>query len=118
MWLQSYYTDPEKQRKGDPGHPEKCPIFLLHKVYSDDPENEIVPDCKSGKLGCVDCKMKLCARLNENLRPIRDRRAELLKHPGDVWDVLAAGRDRARQRAGNVMSKVRSAMKINYRGKK
>jgi tryptophanyl-tRNA synthetase len=116
--LKSYFTDPEKQRKGDRGHPDKCPVYLLHKVYSEDAENEIAPDCKSGELGCVDCKMKLCIRLNENLRPIRDRRAELLKRPSDVWDILADGRDRAHQRAENVMDKVRSAMKINYRGKK
>ena len=116
--LKSYYTDPEKLRKGDPGHPDKCPVFLLHKIYSKEPENEIAPGCKSGALGCVDCKMLLSGRLNENLRPIRDRRTELLKNPDDIWDILAAGRDRARKRAENVMGKVRSAMEINYRGKK
>ena len=116
--VKSYYTDPKKIRQGDSGHPDKCPVFLLHKVYSRDPESEIAPVCKSGELGCVDCKKMLCANLNNALQPIRDRRAELLKHPADVWDVLAGGRDRARRRATNVMEKVRSAMKINYRGKK
>ncbi len=116
--LKSYYTDPEKIRQGDPGHPEKCPVYLLHLVYSEDPAGDIAPDCKSGKLGCVDCKMKLAGRMNETLRPIRDRRSELEKHPDEVWDILAVGRDRARQRAANVMNKVRSAMKIDYRGKK
>lgn len=113
--LKGFYTDPEKLRKGDPGHPEGCPIFLLHKIYSEDPQSEIVPDCKSGVLGCVDCKMKLSERLNARLVPIRERRAELLQKPDYVWDVLADGRDSARSRAENVMEKVRTAMKMNYR---
>lgn len=116
--VKSYYTDPKKIRQGDSGHPDKCPVFLLHRVYSPDPESEIAPVCKSGELGCVDCKKMLSTNLNNALQPIRDRRAELLKHPADVWDVLATGRDRARSRAANVMEKVRAAMKINYRGKK
>ena len=61
--------------------------------------------------------MKLNANLNNALQPIRDKRVELLKNPDFVWDVLAIGRDRARQRAGNMMDKVRKAMKISYRKK-
>lgn len=116
--LKSFYTDPKKQRKGDPGNPDGCPIFLLHKVYTDNPENEIAPECKSGVLGCVDCKMKLSNNLNNALRPIRDKRVELLKDENYVWDVLATGGERARVRASNMMEKVRSAMKISYRKKK
>ncbi|MBU0985046.1 MAG: tryptophan--tRNA ligase [candidate division Zixibacteria bacterium] len=116
--VKSYFTDPKKLRQGDPGNPDTCPVFLLHKVYSDNPEAEVAPDCRSGALGCVDCKLKLSARLNERLRPIRDRRAELVKRPDDVWDILQVGAGRARTRAESVMDKVRSAMKINYRKKK
>lgn len=116
--LKSFYTDPEKVHKGDPGNPDGCPIFLLHRIYSENPKEEIAPPCITGELGCVDCKMKLSANLNAKLAPIRDRQDQLLKDPDYVWDVLATGRDKARQRAGNVMDKVRSAMKMNYRGKK
>ncbi|KAA3630683.1 MAG: tryptophan--tRNA ligase [Calditrichaeota bacterium] len=116
--LKSFYTDPNKQRKGDPGNPDKCPIYLLHKIYSDNPEKEIAPPCRTGELGCVDCKLKLTERLNKSLAPIREKRQELLKDPNQVWDILATGRDRAKQRAGNVMDKVRSAMKLSYRKKK
>ena len=116
--LKSFYTDPEKIHKGDPGHPDGCPIFLLHKVYSDDPENEIAPPCRSGELGCVDCKLKLSGRLNRRLEPLREKRAELIQKPDFVWDVLAAGSEKARTRAENVMSKVRAAMKMDYRKKK
>lgn len=112
--VKGYYTDPKKVRKGDPGHPEKCPVYLLHRIYTRDPEEEIAPDCRSGDLGCVDCKMKLAANLNESLQPIRDRRANLAKRPSFVWDVLRTGAERARFRAQNVMAKVRSAMKMSY----
>ncbi len=115
--LRSFYTDPEKLRQGDSGHPEKCPVFLLHRVYTEDPDNEIAPSCKSGKLGCVDCKMILNKNLNNALQPIRDKRVELQKTPDFVWDVLKMGGDRARTRAEIVMEKVRSAMKTNYRSK-
>jgi len=116
--LRSFYTDPKKVHQGDPGHPQGCPIFLLHRIYTENADKQIAPPCKTGELGCVDCKMILAKNLNASLAPIRERQDELLKNPDYVWDVLATGRDRARARAGNVMEKVRTAMKMNYRGKK
>ncbi|MEW5794984.1 MAG: tryptophan--tRNA ligase [Candidatus Zixiibacteriota bacterium] len=116
--IRGYFTDPKKVRKGDPGTPEKCPVYLLHRIYTPEAETEIAPGCRSGELGCVDCKMRLAGNLNAGLEPIRQRRAELVKRPDYVWDVLATGAARARQRAQNVMEKVRSAMKMAYREKK
>lgn len=116
--IRSFYTDPTKLRKGDPGHPDGCPVYLLHRVYSKNPENEIAPPCKTGALGCVECKQKLGVNLNAALAPIRDKRSALVNRPDYVWDVLAAGAERARTRAESVMDKVRSAMKMNYRKKK
>lgn len=115
--LKSFYTDPAKQRQGDPGNPDGCPIYLMHQVYSDNPSEAIAPDCRSGVLGCVDCKMMLTKNLNEALAPIREKRSELIQNPDFVWDVLATGADRARSRASNVMEKVHKAMKISYRKK-
>ena len=86
--LKTYYTDPEKLRKGDPGHPEKCPVYLLHQVYSQSPDEEYAAPCKTGALGCVDCKKQLTVNLNNALRPLRDRRVEIAEHPDTVWDVL------------------------------
>lgn len=113
--LKQFYTDPRKVRKGDPGRPEQCPIFLLHRIYTENAEEEIAPPCKTGELGCVDCKMRLSKNLNAALAPMREKRAELLAKPDYVWDVLAEGRDRARARAGRTMEKVRRKMKIDYR---
>ncbi len=112
--LKRFFTDPTKLRKGDPGHPEECPIFLLHKIYTPDAENEIAPSCKTGELGCVDCKKKLTINLNEKLAPIRERREKVVKNEAFVWAVLKNGAERARERAGTVMEKVRSAMNMDY----
>jgi tryptophanyl-tRNA synthetase len=113
--IRTFYTDPEKIRKGDPGRPEGCPVFLLHRVYTPEAETEIAPPCRTGELGCVDCKKRLSRNLNRALEPIRAKRTELLKKPDFVWDVLKTGGDRARRRAQSVMQKVRTAMKMNYR---
>ncbi|MCK4632214.1 MAG: tryptophan--tRNA ligase, partial [candidate division Zixibacteria bacterium] len=113
--IKSFYTDPSKLRKGDPGHPEECPVFLLHQIYTPGAVEDIVPPCKSGQLGCVDCKMRLVTNLNEALAPVREKRAELVRQPDYVWDVLATGAERARQRATGVMDRVRRAMKTDYR---
>ncbi len=113
--LKTFYTDSQKLRRGDPGRPEQCPIYLLHRIYTPNAKTEIAPPCKTGELGCVDCKKRLTENLNAALRPIREKRAKLLKHPDDVWDVLTDGASRARKRAATVMDKVRAAMKMKYR---
>jgi tryptophanyl-tRNA synthetase len=112
--LKKMYTDPEKIRKNDPGHPEKCPVFALHKVYSENPEDEIAPPCKTGELGCVECKTKLTQNLNNRLSPIREKRLVLENNKDYIWDVLKNGAVRARERASAVMAKVRAAMKMEY----
>lgn len=113
--VRTFFTDEQKVRKGDPGRPEQCPVYLLHRVYTDNPEEEIAPPCKTGELGCVECKKRLTANLNDALRPIREKRTNLVAKPDQVWDVLADGASRARKRAAGVMDKVRSAMNMNYR---
>ncbi len=115
--LRTFYTDPAKLRKGDPGNPDGCPIYLLHRVYTPNAVDEIAPPCRTGALGCVDCKMKLAQNLNDALRPIRAKRAEIVKKPDYVWDVLLDGGSRARTRAQAVMTGVHDRMKMNYRKK-
>ena len=113
--LKKFITDPQKVYKGDPGNPDICPIYLMHRVYTPEAKKIIAPPCRTGELGCVDCKMKLAKNLNTELAPIRARRAELVEKADYVWDVLATGRERARQRASSVMERVLDAMKLNYR---
>ncbi len=113
--IRTFYTDPKKVRRGDPGRPEQCPVYLLHRIYTENAEEEIAPPCRTGELGCVDCKKRLAANMNRALEPIREKRHELLAAPDTVWDVLADGAKRASERAGSVLDKVRSAMKMKYR---
>jgi tryptophanyl-tRNA synthetase len=113
--VRTFYTDPNKVRRNDPGNPDGCPVFLLHRVYSESPETEIAPPCRSGELGCVDCKKRLSSNLNITLAPVREKRAELLRKPAHIWDILGGGAGRARERAEQVMNSVRSAMHTNYR---
>jgi len=113
--LRTFFTDPKKLRKGDPGNPDNCPIYLLHRIYTPGAAETIAPPCRTGELGCVDCKKQLAKNLNEALRPIRQRRTDWLSRPADVWNMLADGAAKARVRTEMVMEKVRDAMKINYR---
>jgi tryptophanyl-tRNA synthetase len=112
--LKKMFTDPEKLRRGDPGRPEICPVYDLHRIYTPDHEVAIAPPCRSGELGCVDCKSKLTANLNEALRPIRERRVVIENNRDFIWDVLKNGAVRARDRAASVMESVRRAMKMDY----
>jgi tryptophanyl-tRNA synthetase len=108
--VRSFITDPQKVRLGDPGRPEICPIFTLHTRFSPDIVDWTRDNCRSGALGCVDCKTNLADRLIKELRPIRERRAELAGDPGLVRKVLDAGHDRVRPVVRETLAAVRDAM--------
>ena len=108
--VRSFITDPQKVRLGDPGRPEICPIFALHTRFSPDIVDWTRDHCRSGELGCVDCKTNLADRLIEELRPIRERRIELADEPGLVWKVLDEGRERVRPVVRETLAAVRDAM--------
>lgn len=111
--LKKMFTDPQKLRRNDPGRPEICPVYKLHQVYS--PANqvaEIERTCKTGELGCVECKQRLIANLNDALADIRAKRNEWAARPDDVWAVLDDGAQRARARAQETMAMVRKAMNL------
>ncbi len=111
--LKKMFTDPEKLRKGDPGRPEICPVFTLHKIYTPHEQlAEIDRDCRSGELGCVADKKHLAESINKALDPIRQKRRELEANLGYVNDVLAEGAKRARARAQETMAMVREKMHL------
>lgn len=112
--LKTMFTDPEKLRMGDPGHPEICPVYALHKIYTGEGLEKIAETCRSGELGCVADKKHLTESINNALAPVRSKRAELVSHPDVVWDVLNDGAKRARDRARETMEMVRSAMGLTY----
>lgn len=108
--VRSFVTDPQKIRRGDPGRPEICPIFALHQTFSPDDVARVEATCRTGELGCVDCKTLLADHLIERFQDFRERRGELARTPGLVEDVLAAGIDRARPAAVETLAAVRTAM--------
>ena len=107
-------TDPEKVYKGDPGHPDICPIFAYHKKFNPDPENvELIrSECESGALGCVADKENFAALLIEKLEPFRTKRAYYSQHQQEVVDVIEDGNSRARKVAQATMDDVHQAMGI------
>ena len=110
--LKKMFTDPLKLRKGDPGRPEICPVYALHKIYNPKHE-EVVAPCMSGALGCVDCKMNLADNLNRVLEPIRAKRIALENDTATVEHALKIGADRARAKASATMADVRRAMHLD-----
>ncbi|MGB9639686.1 MAG: tryptophan--tRNA ligase [Anaerolineales bacterium] len=104
-------TDPQRQRRSDPGRPEVCNVFSFHKVFSS-PEQveEIDRECRRAGIGCVDCKKLLAENLNHHLEPFRQRRTELSRDPQYVLDVLQNGKERASMIARQTMAEVREAV--------
>lgn len=105
-------TDVQKVRKNDPGRPEVCLVFTYHQKFNPGETAEIETGCRSGALGCVDCKKRACAKITEALTPFREKRAYFDAHPGEVVDILKDGESRARIRATETMAEVRTAMKF------
>ncbi|MGC8594219.1 MAG: tryptophan--tRNA ligase [Candidatus Kryptoniota bacterium] len=105
-------TDPRKIRKGDPGRPDICLVFTYHKKFNAIEEKEIRSGCESGKLGCVECKMRCAASINKFLMPFRERRARLEQNPEEVRAMLQSGEEKARVKASETMQQVHEAMKM------
>lgn len=110
--LRKAVTDPQKLRKGDPGHPEVCLVFSYHKRFNPDEVSAIDTDCRSGKLGCVDCKLKCAAKISEFLDPILEKRKYFENNVETVKEILADGENRARKVAVATMQEVREKMLI------
>jgi tryptophanyl-tRNA synthetase len=109
--VMSMVTDPQRLRRSDPGNPDICNVYTMHKIFSAPEEVErINRDCRTAGIGCVDCKRLLAKNMNANLAPFRARRAELNQTPGLIWDVLHDGALRARAIAESVMVEVREAI--------
>ncbi|MEW6650246.1 MAG: tryptophan--tRNA ligase [Chloroflexota bacterium] len=104
-------TDPQRQRRSDPGNPDVCNVFSMHKVFSPpDQVQNINTECRRAGIGCVDCKKIFAENLNNHLQPFRQRRAEISRNPDDVWDVLRDGGKRALIIAEATMLEVRRAI--------
>jgi tryptophanyl-tRNA synthetase len=108
-------TDPARIRRSDPGDPEKCPVWQLHQVYSDEATKEwVVKGCKSAGIGCLECKQPVIDAILAEQAPMRERAQQYLDDPTLVRAIVADGCDKARKLAQETMRDVREAMGLSY----
>jgi tryptophanyl-tRNA synthetase len=104
-------TDPARVRRSDPGEPEKCPAFQLHKIYCTPEEIEQVSvGCRTAGIGCLECKRVMIKHVIDDLAPFREKRAHYEKKPAEVERILAEGIDVAQQAAAATMTEVRGTL--------
>jgi tryptophanyl-tRNA synthetase len=109
--LSRMMTDPARVRRTDPGEPEKCPAFQLHKIYCTPDEIEYVSKgCRTAGIGCLECKKVMIKHVIAELGPIQERRRALQTAPGAVEEVLSAGNGTAQESANRTMTEVREAL--------
>jgi tryptophanyl-tRNA synthetase len=111
--IMTMVTDPARVRRSDPGNPDVCNVFSMHKVFSSPDEVASVNvECRRAGIGCVECKQLFARNLNANLAPFRERRAVLARDPDHIWDVLHDGARRAQTVARDTMAQVREAVRL------
>ena len=109
----SMFTDPQRMRKKDPGDPDICNVFTFHGLYSPaDTVAEINQACRVAGIGCIDCKKKLAARVEEALTPIHERMDYYQSHLQEIQEIITDGNARAAVIARKTMAEVREAVKI------
>jgi tryptophanyl-tRNA synthetase len=106
-------TDPARMKRTDPGNPDICNVFSMHRIFSPQEEVDMIDvECRRAGIGCVDCKKRFADNLNRHLEPFRARRAELASKPDYVTGVLNDGGKRARLIAQKTMQEVREAIQL------
>ena len=108
-------TDPARVKRTDPGDPDKCPVWQLHLVYSDDKRKEWVQQgCRSAGIGCLECKQPVIDAVLEEQKPMRERAEKYLADPTLVRSIIADGCEKARKVAQETMREVRQAVGLDY----
>jgi tryptophanyl-tRNA synthetase len=106
-------TDPARKRRSDPGNPDICPVFDLHKIFTPATDREdCATGCRTAAIGCLDCKDVLLRHMLPPLEGIRERRQAFAEKPDVIVDVLHQGSRRARVAAQATMEEVRAAVHL------
>ena len=109
-------TDPARVRRSDPGDPEKCPVWSLHQVYSEQSTRDWVREgCKSAGIGCLECKQPVIDAVNAELAPMRERAAGYEEDPTLLRSIIQDGCEKASDLADETLRDVREAMGLDYR---
>lgn len=108
-------TDPARIKLTDPGDPKKCPVWQLHKVYSDESTCEwVVEGCTKAKMGCIECKQPVIDAIKDELMPMQERIAKYQADPELIKQIIHEGSEKARSVAKETMAEVRETMGITY----
>ena len=114
--LKTMQTDPARVRRTDPGDPEKCPVWDLHKLYSSEEVRRWVDHgCRTASIGCLECKKPLIDRIVEEVTAMRQRAQEYEDNPDLVRGIITEGCEKAREVAGQTLDDVKQAMGLLYR---
>jgi tryptophanyl-tRNA synthetase len=111
--LRAMVTDPARVRRSDPGDPDKCPVWDLHKIYSDENTRHWASEgCRSAGIGCLECKQPVIDKIVEEISGMRRRAQEFEDNPELVRSIVAEGADKAREAARETLEEVRRAMHL------
>jgi len=104
-------TDTRRKRRSDPGEPNDCPVFTLHKAFvSKEKREELTQGCRTAGIGCLECKNVVIEKIIADLSSFREKRKHYENHPELVWDTLENGNKKARKKAQKTMEEVRTAI--------
>jgi tryptophanyl-tRNA synthetase len=96
--LRTMVTDPARKRRTDKGDPAKCPVFDLHKIFSkEDEKKEVIQGCTTASIGCIDCKRILINHVIETLKPIWEKRQQLIDNPSKLIEIASEGSKKAKK---------------------
>ena len=113
--VRTMQTDPARVHRSDPGTPEKCPVWSLHKIYSDQARQAWVQKgCTTAGIGCLECKQPVIDAIIAEQEPIKERAQKYLDDPSLVRAIVADGCERARKLAEETMREVREVMGLAY----
>lgn len=107
-------TDRSRLRKTDLGHPDECEVvFPYWKIFgSKDEIEEIKSNCEKGLIGCADCKRRLACKLNEKMKPVREKRKHYENNPDELKEIIFEGSKKARVKAKEVLAKVEETVMV------
>lgn len=112
--VKTMITDTQKIRLNDPGHPDICVVYTYQKIFNPEHSEEISAGCKSGKLGCVECKKGLAQVLINKFDEFRKKRKYYEKNPEIISEIVVEGSKKARQVAKQTLDEVKKAMNLDY----
>ncbi len=110
-------TDTRRKRRSDPGQPDDCPVFTLHRAFvPEEKRAELAAGCRSASIGCLECKKVVIDALIQEFASFREKRTHYEKHPKLVWEIFEEGNKKAREVAGKTMAEVREVMGLVFPG--